>query len=156
MRLDLRTRILVFTALPIATLALATLWTVNHRVSRQVQQGIREDLVRASAVVENVLEARGGALELAGQVIVQDPKFFSTLTIPGSSRDAQLRATVAGVARDFNSLTRADLFEVTNARGELIASVGNESSDESARRNLVNGALSGRAESGMLVEPPMQ
>ncbi|HTM57787.1 MAG TPA: HAMP domain-containing sensor histidine kinase [Candidatus Udaeobacter sp.] len=156
MRLDLRTRILVFTALPIATLALATLWTVNHRVSRQVQQGIREDLVRASAVVENVLEARGGALELAGQVIVQDPKFFSTLTIPGSSRDAQLRATVAGVARDFNSLTRADLFEVTNARGELIASVGNESSDESARRNLVNGALSGRAESGMLVEPAMQ
>ena len=153
MRLGLRSRILIFTALPIATLALATLWTVNHRVSAQVQQGIREDLVRASAVVENVLEARVSALGIAGQVIVQDPKFFSTLTIPGSFRDEQLRATMAGVARDFNLLTRADLFEVTNSSGQVLASVGAESSDERGRRAMVEAALAGRAVSGMLIAP---
>jgi signal transduction histidine kinase len=151
MRLKLRSNILIFTAIPIATLVLATLWTVNHRVSRQVQQGIREDLVRASAVVENVLEARQRALGVAGQVIVQDPKFFSSLTLPGSYRDPQLRATVAGVARDFNSLTGADLFEVTNGEGKMLASVGNESSDEAGRATLVEAALGGRPVSGTLV-----
>ena len=153
MRLGLRSRILIFTSLPIATLAIATLWTVNHRVSAEVQQSIRGDLVRASAVVENVLEARMSALSLAGQVIVQDPKFFSTLTIPDTDNHEQLRATVAGVARDFNVLTRADLFEVTNARGRLLASVGSESSDEHARASLIRTALGGRAISGMLIAP---
>lgn len=153
MRLNLRSRILIFTALPIATLAFATLWMVNHRVSGQVLQGIREDLTRASAVVENVLEARGSALELAGQVIVQDPKFFSALTIPGSFLDAQLRATVAGVARDFNLLTRADLFEVTDVQGHVLASVGAESSEEAGRSGLIRAALAGRPVSGVLVSP---
>jgi signal transduction histidine kinase len=153
MRLDLRSRILIFTAIPIATLAFATLWMVNHRVSGQVLLGIREDLTRASAVVENVLEARGSALELAGQVIVQDPKFFSALTIPGSFRDAQLRATVAGVARDFNLLTRADLFEVTDMQGHVLASVGAESSEEASRNDLIHAALTGRPVSGILVAP---
>jgi signal transduction histidine kinase len=152
LRLALRARIVIFTALPIATLTLATLWTVNHRVSQQVDDGIREDLQRASAVVENVLEARRAALALAGQVIVQDPKFFSTLTIPGSFHDAQLRATVAGVARDFNVLTRADLFEVTDAEGHLLASVGESNSDEQGRAPLVAGAVSGHPVSGLLAE----
>ena len=68
---SLRTRVLIFTVLPIATLTLATLWTVNQRVTRQVESGVRDDLRRSSAVVENVLNARLRALALASDVIVR-------------------------------------------------------------------------------------
>ncbi len=150
MRLSLRTKILFFTVLPIVTLVFATLWMLNHRLTRQVSQGIHDDLRRASAVVENALEARDRALELASLVIVQDPKFFSVLTIPGSERDAQLRATVAGVASDFNSITQADLFEVMDVAGHGLASVGRETSDARDRQVLVQAALAGRPVRGIL------
>ena len=151
MRFSLRTRILFFTVLPIVTLTFATLWMVNRRISWQTEQGLREDLERASAVAENVLGARSRALEVAGQVIVRDPKFFSVLTIPGSSRDRQLRATVAGVAHDFNALTHSDLFEVFDASGDRLASAGRETSDGADPAELAAAALAGRAGTGIVV-----
>jgi two-component system sensor histidine kinase BaeS len=153
MRLGLRWKILTFTVLPIVALTVAALWTVNRNISRQVYANIHEDLRRSSAVLENILTARGRELAVAGQVIVQDPKFFSVLTIPAGHDDAQLRATVAGVARDFNSITQSDLFEVIDARGNLIASVGRDESTPSSRADLVGRALTARATSGILVHP---
>ncbi len=149
-RRSLRTRILAFTALPIATLTLATLWTVNRRISHQVDTAVHDDLRRASAVVENVLNARMRALTLAGDVIVRDPKFFSVLTLPGTWRDPELRATVAGVARDFNGITRADLFEVMDAKGHVLASVGREYSERAALAELMPPALAGHSASGIM------
>jgi signal transduction histidine kinase len=150
MRLPLRTRILLITVVPIVTLVFTTLAVVNHTITRQVRQSIHDDLTRASKVAENVLQARAGTLALAGDVIARDPKFFSVLTIPGSGLDPQLRSTVAGVARDFNLLVHSDLFEVLDARGRLLASVGRESSDEEGRRPLVARALGGSAAAGVL------
>ena len=109
MRIGLRWKIMFFTVLPLVTLAFAALWIVNRSTTRQVNQALHEDLDRASAVLENVLAESERSLVVTGQVIVQDPRFFSVLTIPGSNADPQLRATVSGVARDFNALTQADL-----------------------------------------------
>jgi signal transduction histidine kinase len=153
MRLPLRARILLITVVPIITLVLTTLAVVNHSITGQVQQGIHDDLTRASAVAENVLEARARALALAGDVIARDPKFFSVLTIPGSDRDRQFRSTVAGVARDFNLLVHSDLFEVLDAGGRLLASVGREASDAGGREGLVSRALAGRSAAGILASP---
>ena len=153
MNFRLRWKILTFTVLPLVTLAIATLWIVNWSITRHVQQGIQEDLRRASAVLENVLAARAQSLAIGGQMTVKDPKFFSVLTIPGSHRDPQLRATVAGVARDFNLITQADLFEVTDARGRILAAVGRDTSVAGGRDALVREALAGRPVSGILAEP---
>jgi hypothetical protein len=95
MKLRLRWKIMTFTVLPLVTLALSTLWIVNWSITRHVQTGIQDDLRRASAVLENVLAARAQSLAIGGQMTVKDPRFFSVLTIPGSHRDPQLRATVA-------------------------------------------------------------
>ena len=124
MRIGLRWKILSFTLLPLATLVVAALWMVNHNVSRRITTGIHDDLRRASAVLENVWSARGRELAVVGQVIAQDPKFFSVLTLPGSHADPERSATVSGVARDFNALVEADLFEVFDDRGRPLASVG--------------------------------
>src|SRR5262245_51876774 len=152
MNLRLRWKILTFTVLPLVTLAIGTLAIVNWSITRHVHQGIQDDLRRASAVLENVLAARAQSLAIGGQMTVKDPKFFSVLTIPGSHRDPQLRATVSGVARDFNAITQADLFEVTDARGQLLAAVGRDASVPAGRNALVREALAGRPVSGILAE----
>jgi signal transduction histidine kinase/flavin-binding protein dodecin len=148
--LPLRGRILIFTVLPIAALTFATLWVVNRNITHQTEQGIHDDLHRASAIIENVLNGRARALALAGGVVVRDPKFFSVLTLPGNWHDAELQATVAGVARDFNSITQADLFEVVDVQGHVLASVGHEASDAAAVANMVAAALRGNPVSGIM------
>src|SRR5262249_16413897 len=144
MKLRLRWKIMTFTVLPLMTLAIATLWIVNWSITRHVQQGIQDDLRRASAVLENVLAARAQSLALGGQMPVSDPRFLWVVTIPGSHRDPQLRGTVSGVARDFNAITQADLFEVTDARGQILAAVGRDVSVTGGREPLVREALAGR------------
>jgi len=153
MRLGLRWNIMAITVLPLVTLVFATLWIVNRSFTRQVNQGIHDDLRRASAVLDNLLATRAQSLDLAGQMTVQDPKFFSVLTIPGSHLDPQIRATVSGVARDLNAITEAELFEVTDAQGNLIEAVGRDASVAEGREALVREALAGRPVSGILVQP---
>ena len=150
MTMSLRTRILLITVIPIVTLVFATLAIVNRSITSQVRHGIHDDLVRASAVAQNVLEARARMLAVAGVIIARDPRFFSVLTIPGSARDPLLRNTVAGVARDFNLPGQTDLFEVMDRRGRLLASVGREASDPGVRARLVAEALAGRPAAGIL------
>ena len=152
MRIGLRPKILLLTVLPPVALAVVTVWIVHNNVSREVHSSIHDDLRRASLVFESTLEARSDALGTAGQVIARDPRFFSILTLPGSHNDPQYRATVQGVARDFNNITRADLFEVVDGAGRLLATVGRGSSSRGSRDPLLRPALDGRAVSGILVE----
>jgi signal transduction histidine kinase len=152
MRHSLRARILVLTAAPLVVLALAALWTVNHTVSRQVHARVRADLARASAMFENLLAARARTLALSGSAIAQDPRFFSVLTLPGGSANPEVLATVAGVARDFNVIAGANLFEVFDARGARVAAVGVVASRAAGHAPFVRAALAGRQTSGILVE----
>lgn len=152
MRLPLRWRILMFTVLPLVTLTVAALWTVNRAVSRQVFAGIQDDLRRSSAVFENMLASRLRALVIEGEVIGQDPKFFSVLTLPGGAGDPELRATVSGVARDFAAITGADVFEVLDRQGRAVASVGREALAPATRRALAPPALAGRPTTDVVVQ----
>jgi signal transduction histidine kinase len=152
MRVGLRWKILLLTVLPLLFLAFLMFNVVNRDISGQVELSLREDLVRAAAVFDNMLAARAEELSVASLVIVQDPRFFSVLTLPAAEHDVQYRATVAGVARDFNSITRTDIFEVLDRQGQLVASVGRESSTPTGRGAAVVEALSGQITSGILVE----
>src|SRR5438552_18090650 len=98
-----------------------------------------------------MLAARTEELVVAGQVLVQDPRFFSTLTLPGGGANEEFRNTVAGVARDFNSITRQDLFEVLDERGLVVASVGLDSRPGTLPGPLVRGALGGHPGAGIAV-----
>jgi signal transduction histidine kinase len=152
MRLRLRWRILLFTVVTPVTLTLATLWMVHRSVSHHLHTSIRESLERSSLVFENKLAARSEALAVAAQVIVQDPRFFSVLTLPVGAADPQFQATVRGVARDFNTITRTDLFEVLDRRGRRLASVGRMESSRPARQPLLDEAVRGAPAAGILVE----
>jgi signal transduction histidine kinase len=150
--LGLRWKILLFTVLPLAALAVASLGVVHRTVARQVQTGLHDDLRRAAQVLETVLGSRARELGVDGQVIVQDPRFFSVLTLPGTTGDPELRATVSGVARDFNEIVETDLFEVMDGDGNLVASVGRASSGGEERTRLVLLALTGRPVSAILLQ----
>ena len=151
LRAPLRLKIMVLTVIPLMTLAFAALWTVNRSVTRQVDSSVHEDLRRASMVLENILASRARSIAVAGQVIVQDPRFFSVLTLPAPSRDPELRATVNGVAADFNAITQSDLFDVYSRDGVRLASAGRDPDREETMPNpLVPMALSGHPVSGLL------
>ncbi len=144
MILGLRGRILLLTALPLAALTAASLWLVDRGVSSRTQGALREDLQHAADLLETLLAARTTQLEVTGAVIVRDPRFFSMLTLPHAPHDPQFRATVAGVAGDFEALAHPDVFEVVDARGEVVASVGSIALDSAARSALAPDALAGR------------
>jgi len=144
MRLGLRGKILLLTAVPLALLTAVSLWLVHRSVSTRAETALRDDLVRAADLLEDMLAARTGQLEATGAVIVRDPKFFSMLTLPHAPHDAQFQATVAGVASDFESLAHPDVFEVIDAHGEVVASVGTLALDGPARAALGPAGLEGR------------
>jgi signal transduction histidine kinase len=143
---------LLFTVPPLLALAFGSLWMVNRSVSRNVQENVREDLKRASAVFEDMVAAHTRELAVAGQVIVQDPRFFSVLTLPGGPGDLDLRATVAGVANEFNQITNSDLFVVVDRKNQTLASVGRSNARRTSRASLIATALDGRPVTGVLVD----
>jgi hypothetical protein len=153
MRISLRWKILILTALAPVALAVGTLWTVNVAVSRHQKDAIDESLRRSSNVFENMMAERARALDVAAAVTVRDPRFFSILTLPASPGDPQYRATVRGVALDFHAIVRSDLFDVVDRSGVLIAAVGPSTSNAASRSALVHAALKGHPHSGILVEP---
>jgi signal transduction histidine kinase len=150
MRISLRFKILLFTVPPLVALAVLSIWIVNRTISAEVHKNIEDELRRASTLFENLLATRSEHLAVNGMVIVQDPRFFSVLTLPGSPRDPEFRATVAGVANAFNSITETDLFEVFDSRGRSITSMGHEQWDKSALAPFIDSALAGAQRVGVL------
>jgi signal transduction histidine kinase len=157
LRFPLRWKILVLTTLPLVVLVIMTLWTVDRNITRQVNANTQDDLRRASALFENMLASRARSIAIACEVIVRDPRFFSVLTLPGSYRDPMFRATVRGVATDFNAITKSDLFEVYGRDGSWIASAAKRTAAAAAAdrirmpASLVAGVLRNRPVSSLLV-----
>jgi signal transduction histidine kinase len=151
MRFPLRIKLLIITVVPLLGLVGASVWLLNRSMTQKTNVTIQDDLRRSSAVFENMLDARARSLAVSGEVIVRDPRFFSVLTLPGGWRDAQVRATVTGVAKDFNAITTSDLFEVFDASKHRLASVGRDPGTDSNADPLSQAALSGHPASGVLV-----
>jgi signal transduction histidine kinase len=146
LRVGLRWKILLLTALPLLALAGATLWFVDRGVSARSEEDLAGDLHRAADLFENMLSASAAELSVTGAVIVRDPRFFSVLALPHARRDREFLATVAGVAQDFQQLAHPDVFEIVDSRGDVVASVGRLSMVGLGRDTLVTSALAGRAE----------
>ncbi len=153
LRLPLRWRIVVVFAPVLAALSFASAALVNRGIEAQVHERLRDELRDAASVFENILAVRSTELRVAGGVIAHDPRFFSVITLPAVAAEPMARATVAGVARDFDRLTQADLFEVVDDEGRLVTSVGRARSSAAAREALVRSALAGEVVDGVLAEP---
>jgi signal transduction histidine kinase len=156
MRGRLRWRILATTTLPLIVLVVTALWLVQRSVSDHVHDNIEQDLLRASAVFEDMLAARTDQLGKESQVIVQDPKFFSMLLVAESHHDPEYRNTIARLAQDFNAITEADLLEIWDGDTLSLASVGPQSSVDVGQKELVESALAGRLTTGLLVSSSRQ
>jgi signal transduction histidine kinase len=151
-RFGLRLQILALTTLPLLALAGATLWLLDRGVAARSEQALAADLERASQVFEDMLRSSAGELEVSSGVIVRDPRFFSVLSLPHGRNDGGFRATVTSVAQDFLGVSRPDVFEVVDARGEVVASVGSIKPTEATRRDLMGSALSGGTERHAVAE----
>ena len=157
MRLPLRWKILLITVITPLSLGLAALASVHRNVQRHVDSSsIHENLEHSVRVFEGMLAARGHALGGGAEVIARDPRFFSLLMLGPGQRDSRFTATVRGMARDFNGITRTELFEVMDGRGRRLASVGSMKSTPASRDSLVHLALKGRSAVSVLEQDRSQ
>jgi len=156
-RLPLRWKILLITVITPLSLGLAALVTVHRNVQKHVDSSsIHENLEHSVRVLEGMLAARGQALAGGAEVIARDPRFFSLLTLGVGQRDSRFTATVRGMARDFNKITRTEIFEVMNAGGKRLASAGTVESAPAARDSLVRLALHGKSAVSVMVQDGSQ
>ena len=146
MRLPLRWKILLITVITPLSLGLAAVVTVNRNVERHVDSSsIQENLEHSIRVFEGMLATRGRALKGGAEVIALDPRFFSLLTLGPAQRDTRFVATVRGMARDFNKITRTELFDVLDRRGKPLASVGSVAASPAIRDLISRNALRGES-----------
>jgi signal transduction histidine kinase len=143
MRLALRGKIVLFTVLPVAALVIGALWMVNRTISDQVEHGIRDNLLRSSAVLENKLSSESRQLSIHARVIARDPHFLSVFMLPNLHGSAAAQARVASAARSFNAITSSEVFEILDPEGRIVASVGPRVLDPRVRRRLARAALTG-------------
>ncbi len=151
MRYELRLKILLLSAAAPAVLGPAAIWFVNRSVTAHVRSTIDDSLRSAALVCENGLIARTRAMQASADVVGQDPRFFSALTLPGGAGDPHFRRTIEGVARDFNRIAKADLFEVLDSRGQIIASVGRRAATKNSRNQCRELTQAGHAVSAVIV-----
>ena len=153
MRLGLRWRTLGITLFAPVVLALATYLMVQRNVREHVDStSLHESLEHSADMFEMMLAARARTLDDGARVIAQDPRFIALLTLGPAQRDARFEFTVNGIAQEFNRITKADLYEVFDRHGRLLASVGPASSQRSARVDPLAQALHGHPVTGVLAQ----
>jgi signal transduction histidine kinase len=153
LRLGLRWKILLLVLVTPATLAVATLLTVQRNVTAHVDSSsIHESLAHSVSVFESLLATRARELAGGARVIARDPRFFSLIMLGPGQHDARFAATVRATARDFSALAPSDLFEVFDRRGERLASVGPARTARDTRMPLMRRALRGEVAEGVLVQ----
>jgi signal transduction histidine kinase len=152
MRFGLRGRIILVTVITPIVLGAAALVTVHRNVREHVDgSSIHESLDRSALVFEHMMLARADLLTGGAEVVSRDPRFFSLVTLGVDQRDSRFATTVRGVAKDFYDITRSDLFEVFDRRGQLLASVGSVKSQPDVRKDLVAKAFTGEHALGVRV-----
>jgi signal transduction histidine kinase len=152
MRIPLRGRILLLAVVAPAVLAVGTSWHLQREAENQARRQAHDSMVRTALVLDQLLAERVEALAVAAAVIARDPRFFAAVALPGGARNPQVRATVRGVAVDFAALTHAELFEVLDANGRLIASVNGEAASAESRRWLEEAVRHGEPAQGLIVD----
>ncbi len=148
--LGLRGRLLLLVVAVPAMLTGIVLLVVSRDVERQMHVRMEDNLQRSTSTFVRLLEQRARSLRVVAQVIVRDPRFFAAVALPGASSDPQARATVRGVAQDFQRVADADLFEVLDQRGRPIVSVGRGHSTAAGRERMRKSMQ--RGNDGLLVE----
>ena len=150
MRFPLRWRLLLLTVVVPAVLGTVAFVYLSKAVTAQVRGEINDSLMRAALVFDKQFAERGEGLSIMGRVIARDPRFFSAVALPGGAANAGVRATVRDIATDFLRLTHADMFEVWDRRGRVLASVGTASSSTAERAWLSAAADRGEEARGLL------
>jgi signal transduction histidine kinase len=153
MRLGLRWRTLGITLFAPVVLALATYLMVQRNMREHVDStSIHESLEHSADMFQVMLAARARELDDGARVIAQDPRFIALLMLGPAQRDARFNVTVNGIARDFNRITKADLYEVFDRHGALLASVGTATSRSAARSDPLAQALHGHPVTSVLAQ----
>ena len=153
--LTLRTRLILFICLIVASLVGLALLVTRGYVETQVRRQLGEDLQLSGAVFEELLLERKQSLRKNSHVVAVDPRFSATLDIPPGDLGSHAR-TVLPVAAEFQEILDSDLFVATDRDGRVMAYVERDQpptyGQDFALLSPVASAISGRDYAGVFVE----
>ncbi len=153
--LTLRTRLILFICLIVASLVGLALLVTRGYVERQVKSQLREELDLSSAVLEELLFERSRFRQQQLEVVADSPRFSATLDIPAGDFDSHAR-TVQPVADELQVMIDSDLFVATDCAGRVLAYIERGKAPTYGQDlrlvSPVANAVSGRDYTGLLAE----
>src|SRR5215510_695192 len=146
---SLRSRIFFASAL-LAVLSCGTaLYVVNKRVTREAERALQRDILNTGAIVDQLRTTRTETYSVTARLIADSPKLKAAV----ETKDP------ATVQQEFSNLGEqlrsANLFFITNAKGDVLATSGDASAAAPllAGQPAIRNALSGHETVDLLPQP---
>ncbi len=129
-----------------ATLAAAVLLTVHRNVRAHVSTtSVHASLEQSAAVFEDALRLRMTALTAAARADAGDPRFTALVMLEPADRDRAFLATLRGVGESLRRLQPTEVFDVYDAHGRPLVSIGPTPAPREDCGAWVRAALAGAA-----------
>jgi len=146
---SLRGRIFFASALLAVLSCGIALYVVNKRVTREAERALQRDILNTGAIVDQLRTSRTETYTVTARVIADSPKLKAAV-------DTKDPATVQQEFSKFGEQLRsANLFFVTNAKGDVLATSGDASAAAPllAGQPAIRNALSGKETVSLLPQP---
>jgi signal transduction histidine kinase len=146
---SLRSRIFFASALLAVLSCGIALYVVNKRVTREAERALQRDILNTGALVDQLRTTRTETYTVTARLIADSPKLKAAV-------DTKDPATVQAEFSKFGEQLRsANLFFITNARGDVLATSGDASAAAPllAGQPAIRDALAGKETVSLLPQP---
>src|SRR5262249_14104087 len=146
---SLRSRIFFASALLAVLSCSIALYVVNKRVTREAERSLQRDILNTGAIVDQLRTTRTETYTVTARLIADSPKLKAAV-------DTKDPATVQQeFSKLGDQLRSANLFFVTNAKGDVLATSGDASAAAPllAGQPAIRNALSGQETVSLLPQP---
>jgi signal transduction histidine kinase len=146
---SLRSRIFFASALLAVLSCGIALYVVNKRVTREAERALQRDILNTGAIVDQLRTTRTETYTVTARLIADSPKLKAAVA---TNDPATVQQEFSKLGEQLRS---ANLFVVTNARGDVLATSGDASPAASllAGQPAVRNALSGKETVSLLPQP---
>jgi signal transduction histidine kinase len=146
---SLRSRIFFASALLAVLSCGIALYVVNKRVTREAERALQRDILTTGAIVDQLRTTRTETYTVTARLIADSPKLKAAV-------DTKDPATVQQeFSRLGQQLRSANLFFITNARGDVLATSGDAAAAAPllAGQSAIRDALAGKETVSLLPQP---
>jgi signal transduction histidine kinase len=146
---SLRSRIFFASALLAVLSCSIALYVVNKRVTREAERALQRDILTTGAIVDQLRTTRTETYTVTARLIADSPKLKAAVA---TNDPATVQQEFSKLGEQLRS---ANLFVITNAKGDVLATSGDASAAAPllAGQPAIQGALAGQETVSLLPQP---